>query len=75
METDEERQGMAGWKSSGKRVGEGQPLQWKKVEECLQLRLRTNKPQSWRLVVARGTFSRSLLAEPEARTLCLQGGN
>lgn len=47
---------MAGWKSSGKRVGEGQPLQWKKVEECLQLRPRTNKPQSWRLVVAGARF-------------------
>lgn len=48
---------MAGWKSTspptmgplggpGKWVGERKPLQWKKVEECLQLRPRINKPQS-----------------------------
>nr|XP_036306398.1 yjeF N-terminal domain-containing protein 3 isoform X1 [Pipistrellus kuhlii] len=51
-----ERQGTAGWKSTsptmgplggpGKWEGEGKPPQWKKVEECLQLRPRINKPQS-----------------------------
>lgn len=59
----------------GKWVGAGQPLQWKKVEECLQLRPRINKPQCRCLVVVGGTFSCFSLAEPEARTLCHQGRN
>lgn len=56
-------------------AGEGQPLRWKKVEECLQLRPRINKPHSGRRVVAEGTFSCSSLAEPETGMLPLQGGN
>lgn len=55
-------------------AGEGQPLQWKKVEECLQLRPRINKPHSGRRWWLEARFC-SGLAEPEARTLPLQQGN